>query len=259
MWGVPAQQFGQELLDGAIDDPEELRSNLRDMALANRLLLSNRAVLRRIADWLRELPPEHTATILDVATGAGGLPRAIGRWARRRGRQVRLLASDMDAMVVDVARQALRGSNVALLRHNAWQMPFGDRSIDIVTCAFSLHHFAAMEAVALLREMARVARRGVIVSDLRRSYGGYWGARLLALGMGNRLSRHDGPLSVLRAYTPAEAQALVDVAGIDGRARSEPAFRLVVTFDQVDPAMYPSTLPAPALKSKSRSGGHYIK
>lgn len=231
MRSVPSQRFDAELLDGRIDDLDELRANLRDMALANRLLGINRAVLRRLERWLERPDRSAPVTILDVATGAGGLPRAIERWARRRGQAVKLLASDVDRGVVAIAREMLRLPGIDLIQHNALQMPFGNRSVDIVTCTFALHHFAWEAAIALLREMERVARRGVVVSDLRRSYAGYWGARLLALGPANRLSRHDGPLSVLRAYTPAEARVLVDTAGIRAEVCAERPFRLAVTVD----------------------------
>jgi SAM-dependent methyltransferase len=231
MCAVPAQRFDNELLDGPIDDWRELRTNLQEMALANRLTLSNRSVLRRIEQIVDVLPPDEPVTILDIATGAGGLPRAIERWARRKRRRIVLIASDVAREVVGVARGMLDGSAIKMVRHDALQMPFADRSIDIVTCAFSLHHFAREGVVTLLREMARVARRGAIVSDLRRSYGGYWGARLLALGPWSRLSRHDGPLSVLRAYTADEAQALIEAAGIPARARPEPASRLMLAWE----------------------------
>lgn len=233
---VPAQRFERELLDGRIDDRQALRRNLQDMALANRLTLSNRSVLRRIDGWLGALPGHGPATILDVATGAGALPVAIRRWAGTRGYQVKLVASDGDRAVVGIARQMLRPWDAELVQHDALHMPFADNSVDIVTCVFSLHHFVADAAVRLLREMARVARVGVVVSDLRRTYGGYWGARLLALAPVSPLSRHDGPLSALRAYTVAEAQQLVEAAGINsGCVFAEPAFRLLVIMDKTDP------------------------
>ncbi len=231
MGRVPDQRFDSELLDGPLDDPEELRVNLRDMALANRLLLSNRSVLRRIASWLSGLPVHETPTVLDVATGSGGLARAVAHWARSRGRRMRLVASDIDPMVMRIASRTLPMEDASLVRHDALRMPFADQSIEIVTCAFSLHHFGRDAATRLLREMARVARLGVVVSDLRRSYIGYWGARLLALGPVSPLSRHDGPLSVLRAYTPLEAQGLIEAAGLPGRALAEPIFRVALTVD----------------------------
>ena len=117
------------------------------MALANWLLLSHRGVLQRIARWIERLPASVPATVLDVATGAGGLPCAIQRWAQRQGRQVRLLASDIDTLVLQVAEKTGQRCGTHLIQHDALQMPYGDRSIDVVTCAFALHHFERTTAL----------------------------------------------------------------------------------------------------------------
>ena len=63
--------------------------------------------------------------------------------------------------------------------------------------------------------MRRVARRGVIVNDLVRGWFGYLGAWLLTRVLSdNPLTRHDGPLSVRRAYTPVEMARLAERAGL---------------------------------------------
>jgi len=228
IWNEPTQRFGPELLDGPTHDRVELGANLDDMALANQALGSNRSMLRHLTRLLAHVPASQRISVLDIATGAGGVPRLIGRWARHVGRQVRLIASDLDATVVGIADEQLRRDDVDIIRHDALHLPFADASVEVVTCAFALHHFNPSVAVGVLREMARVARIGIVVSDLRRSYLAYWGARALALVTPNRLSRHDGPLSVLRAYTPREVQALLMQAGIQGRASAEPLFRLTI-------------------------------
>jgi hypothetical protein len=66
-----------------------------------------------------------------------------------------------------------------------------------------------------LREAARVARIGVIVNDLVRARHHWLAARLL-LGVTsrNRYTRHDGPLSVQRAYTRVELRALLAGAAL---------------------------------------------
>jgi hypothetical protein len=103
--------------------------------------------------------------------------------------------------------------------------------VDFVTCSLALHHFDPPAAIALLRELARVARRGAIVTDLRRSRLAYWGARLLALGPWHAMARHDGPLSVLRAYTLPEARALVAAAGLHGASvQARPLFRMLIVI-----------------------------
>jgi len=59
------------------------------------------------------------------------------------------------------------------------------------------------------------------------------GARLLALGPWHAMARHDGPLSVLRAYTLAEVRALTTAAGL-ARARVEtrPPFRMIIVVQK---------------------------
>jgi len=55
-----------------------------------------------------------------------------------------------------------------------------------------------------------------VVNDLTRGWlpwAGGW--VLLHLATRNRFTRHDGPLSVRRAYLPREARALIKGAGLD--------------------------------------------
>ena len=47
-------------------------------------------------------------------------------------------------------------------------LPYPDRSFDVAHASLVVHHCTPDEAVALLREMARVARLGVVVNDLDR-------------------------------------------------------------------------------------------
>ena len=117
------------------------------------------------------------------------------------------------------------------VRGDGLRLPLADGSVDIAVCILTLHHFADDAAVALLREMARVARVGVVVSDLRRSLPAWWGARLLAATVWrhNPITRHDGPLSVRRSFTAGELDALGRTAGLTGvRVRPVPLFRLVL-------------------------------
>jgi hypothetical protein len=65
--------------------------------------------------------------------------------------------------------------------------------------------------------MHRLGRTGFIVNDLRRSrvaYGAAWLASRLTTR--NRLTRHDAPVSIRRAYTPGELADLLDAAGVRG-------------------------------------------
>ncbi|GAC1354687.1 MAG: hypothetical protein NVSMB42_12640 [Herpetosiphon sp.] len=231
MRSVPAQRFDSELADEPIADLDLLAGNFRDMVAADRFLGGRRGLFKRVVGWLQTMPADYTATILDIATGSAEGPLALVNWAGRRKNNVHVIAGDIGYHVMDVARRRVSASAISLLQHDALALPFAAKSVDIVTCTQALHHFQPAEVVKLLREMARVARLGVVINDLRRCWGGYLGARLLALGADNSLSRHDGPLSVLRAYTRAEAQQLLDQAKTGGTAYAEPVFRLSLILD----------------------------
>jgi len=115
-----------------------------------------------------------------------------------------------------VARVARRRSPAAIVRGDALDLPFRDASVHASISTLTLHHFPEDQAVRLLEEMRRVARHRVVVNDLERHRLNHLSARLLAatLWRGNRLTRHDGPLSVLRSFTADELLALGRRAGL---------------------------------------------
>jgi hypothetical protein len=53
----------------------------------------------------------------------------------------------------------------------------------------------------------------------------------LTLWRGNPLTRHDGPLSVLRAFTPSELQQLAAKAGLNGKVYEHYFQRVVLVID----------------------------
>ena len=205
-----------ELLDEPGHAPAELVANFRDIQRVNRLLGGTRIILRALPRLLRAIPPGQTVAILDLATGAGDIPLAIARWARRRGVPVAIIASDSSDEILEIAaRQLATEPMITLARHDARAVPLPDRQFDIVLCSLALHHFSPDDAVRVLREMDRLARVGFVVNDLRRSRVGYGAAWLAArLTTRNRLTRHDAPLSVRRAFTPDELGELLRRAGI---------------------------------------------
>jgi SAM-dependent methyltransferase len=219
-----------ELLDEPMQDPAELEASLEDVAAVNRWLGGRRALIRH----LEQIVPAGSGrvTILDGGTGSADLPRAIVRWARRRGVRVRVVACDIHAQTLEVARRRSVGCpEIAFTRADIRRLPFADRAFDIALLSLTLHHLEGKDQVVALRELARVARRGVIVGELERGWPGYLGARLLAatIWRSNRLTRHDGPLSVLRAFTPAELLALAHEAELDdAQVHRHPLFRLVL-------------------------------
>jgi ubiquinone/menaquinone biosynthesis C-methylase UbiE len=156
-------------------------------------------------------------------------------WASRQGRLLHLTVTDRSPEILAESRRTLAGvAGVNFAVCDARMVPMPAHSFDIVLCSLSLHHFAPEEAVQVLREMDRLSRAGFILNDIRRSLAAYiaaWGASRVATR--NRLTRHDMPLSVLRAYTPDELRALLRQAGIhDAMVTTHPLFRMAAVHRQ---------------------------
>jgi len=109
--------------------------------------------------------------------------------------------------------------------------PFRDKSVDIILLSQVAHHLTNDSVVRLFRACDRLARRAVIVADLRRGALGplaFWcGAR--ALGF-DSVTVADGMTSLRRGYTARELRALLAAAGVGGTVERRPGYRLVATW-----------------------------
>jgi SAM-dependent methyltransferase len=153
-------------------------------------------------------------------------------WARGRGIKVIVTAVDINPLAVREAAAFTREyPEITVAIADGFSLPFADGSFDIVLCAKTMHHFNEEETVRLLKETGRVAAIGYIIMDLRRSWVAWLLISLLArIFSQNRLTRHDGPMSVLRSYTVTELGALADSAGLSGcRIVKQPLWLMVLS------------------------------
>lgn len=222
-----------------MDDPgvalDELSANLRDLGRVNRLFGGTRVILHHLRTIARRAQSKGIE-ILDVATGGADIPVAIVRWARRRGYRIRVVGVDQNPHVLRVARERIREyPEISLEHRDALALPYPARSFDVVLCSLALHHFDYGDGVRLLASLDRIGRMGFIVNDLLRSWHAYaltWLAmRLFCRG---RLVRHDGPLSICRAYTRSEFRKMVEAAGVGGvRMHRHAFFRVALVKEHV--------------------------
>jgi len=222
---TPARRRGFEILDDPAVDAETRRRSLRDVSRSNRLLGGLRAALLELRPALTTDAP---ITLLDVGTGLADIPSRARTLAHRGGARVTIIGMDAATPLLTAARgrldQAVCGDALAL--------PFRDASVDVVMCSQILHHFETADAERLVREVDRVARRAVIVSDLRRSWvaaGGFWFVSFPLRF--HPVTRHDGVVSVLRGFTRGELSDIVrNAVGVTPTIRRRLGFRLTASW-----------------------------
>ncbi|UVI27713.1 methyltransferase domain-containing protein [Paenibacillus spongiae] len=224
----------KELLDG-IDgedsvDSAELEHSLKEVWQVNRYLGGNPALFVHLKRLIREAEPDRPIRILDVATGLADIPLAIVRWAESRQLHITVTGIDIHPRIVQLAADRTKEARaIRIDTGDGRQLPYEDGSFDIVFSNLALHHMDEDGAVRMLQEMRRVARIGWIVTDLQRHPAAYGAAKLLARFVWRSpVTRHDGPLSVLRSFTAKEAGELLARAGLQAEVRKHFPFRLAM-------------------------------
>lgn len=218
-----------ELMDDPGLDPAEHHRALNGLARINRWSRSTTIlwpVLREVANRISGRP----VRALDVATGAGDVPVGLWKRAKAAGVSVEIEACDVSPTALSHALVSAGGAAVRFFRHDVLADPLPG-GFDLVTCSLFLHHLSEPDAVTVLRRM-KEAGTAVAVNDLSRSRSGYllvWAAcRLLTR---SPVVHFDGPVSVRAAFTPREALALAERAGLSG-SQVEPRWpcRLLLTW-----------------------------
>jgi len=173
--------------------------------------------------------------VLDVGTGSGDVPSRVAARLRRKlpGCAAVAVGIDRDPVATRLARGV---SGLRVARGDALRLPLADRSVDLVMAVKFAHHFEGEGLSRLISELARVARRRVIVLDIERHWAAYWGFKLWSLVFTrNRLVRYDGPLSVLRGFTAAELMGVArPLSGFRWTVRRRFGFQIVLVGERVD-------------------------
>jgi 2-polyprenyl-3-methyl-5-hydroxy-6-metoxy-1,4-benzoquinol methylase len=190
---------------------------LRALARINYLSHSAGILWTNLAELARTMAPR-APRVLDVATGGGDIPIRLWRRARRAGLDLHLEGCDISPVALEHARgrAAVAGAPIRVFEYDALSGPTLT-GYDAIMCSLFLHHQDEAQAIALLRRMADMASRLVLVNDLERGWLGWLAAQLGSRVLTTSHVVHvDGPRSVEGAFTRAEALALAERAGLNG-------------------------------------------
>jgi len=230
---VPPRSSAPELLDRGDNARADLEGALHDIRTVNRLLGGSRTLLDALRPFILNCEPGRTLELLDVGTGAADLPLAMARCAAGLGREIRITAVDLDPTTAAIAaRETARSPGIRIVCGDALELPFRPNSFDVVTASMLLHHFEQPRVGQLLARFTELARRAVLVNDLRRHLVP-WGFIALVSRITGRhpMFVHDAPLSVLRGFTADEMlRAARDSGAVSVELKRRWPYRLALTL-----------------------------
>lgn len=231
---LPERRLLPELIDTVPVGSDQLRACLSDLAWVNAVTGAYRPTLT----WLdrlrrrqgRSWSVDRPLRVLDVGSGYGDMLRRIADWAARNQVPVALTGIDCNPAATLAATAATPpGLPITYLTADLFAFETGIHP-DVVISSLFTHHLDDSQLVGFLRWMEDHARLGWYVNDLERSrlchFLVYCAVRVVPL---HWMVIHDAPVSVVRAFAPADWQRLLAEAGIRAaRIESYIPYRLCV-------------------------------
>ena len=136
-----------ELLDTDSGTPEQIAASLSDLQRINRWfggISTARALVERVAERTRS----SRLSLLEIASGAGYVPRTVHERLRKAGIELDVTLLDRSSSHLDHFARSVAGDVLAL--------PFRDASFDLVSCTLFAHHLSPEEFVQFVSEGLRV-------------------------------------------------------------------------------------------------------
>jgi 2-polyprenyl-3-methyl-5-hydroxy-6-metoxy-1,4-benzoquinol methylase len=204
-----------EVMDDPALDPAKHEHALKSLSRINFFSTSASIVwpaIRRLAI----ASPSKQLRVLDIASGAGDVPLALWRKAKRAGLNMEFSGVDLSARAVEFARarSAQASAPIRFEQQDALadHLPEGH---DVVMCSLFLHHLTVDDARRVIGNMAAAAKRLVVVSDLRRSnYGWYLAYAASRVLTRSEVVHIDAVRSVEAAFTMPELRDFAATASL---------------------------------------------
>ena len=204
-----------EHLDKGDYSAEEYEGCIVELQQVNRWLGDASALRSSLLTEITKLDLR-SFSVIDVGAGSGELLRVIANWAGKTKRKAKLTGLELNLRSAQaIVDQRAAFPTISAVRADAFKLPFANDQFDYSICSLFTHHFKNDDAVRVLRELSRVARRAVFVIDLHRHPVAYYFFTTIArMFLHNRLIREDGALSILRSFKPEELESLARRAGL---------------------------------------------
>jgi SAM-dependent methyltransferase len=225
MTSLATRAIAEELMDGEDLDAATYAAVVGDLARVNVVTMAARPTLDFLARGTRGMM---RFKLLDVGFGDGDMLRRIARWAERRGIVADLVGVDLNPRSA-LAAAAHTPDDLPIRYVTGDYADLAGQGWDFVISSLVAHHMTHAQLVAFLRFMEAETARGWLVNDLNRHGFAHWGFPILArLARWHPIVRHDGTLSIARAYRPAEWPPILAEAGVTADIYRAFPFRLCV-------------------------------
>lgn len=152
--------------------------------------------------------------IADFCSGSGDLPCEIVALGKRHGVRVKVEAVEAHPATSAIGREFCREiPDIHFVQADVREWEPSGAPPDWIVCSLALHHFTEADALVILKNMWRHARRGVLLADLERCRWAAAGIYAASVFYREPMTREDMRRSALAAFSFQELRELTVRAG----------------------------------------------
>ena len=201
-----------ELMDAPDIPVKLLHKNLGELDILNRYLGGHSISMEGIKRLMTDR--QKVYHIVDLGCGSGDVLKYIARWARSNQCRVKLTGVDRNPDAIQyLVKNCSQYPEINGVVSDYKDFLATAPKIDIVHSSLFCHHLNNHELLDLFRHLKTYSCEGFVINDLQRSSIAYYSVWIFTrLLNGSVLSKHDGPISVLRAFTRKELVTLLKQA-----------------------------------------------
>jgi len=189
-----------ELLDTDDGSPSEIAASLQDLEFLNWAFggeATTLSLLRQVA----AKAGRSSLRLLEIGAGLGTVPISARKVLAASGIQLDVTLLDRVPVHLNRNERCIVGDALAL--------PFRGASFDVVSCCLFAHHLEPDEILTCVNEALRVSKVAVLINDLVRHRLHFALACAARAIYRSRITCHDAPASVRRAYTVNEMRRML--------------------------------------------------
>lgn len=215
-----SSKFAQRSPDGEIMDDltckgEVVDQTLRELEFINRTLGGNQITITGVKKLLQK-KLNSPIEIIDLGCGGGDMLALLARKFSKENGELKFIGIDANPNIIDFARKNIAGnSGIKFESVNILSDNFRSKTFDIAIATLFFHHFSSAQLVDILKNLYARCSIGMVINDLHRHPLAYYSIKFLTqMFSKSSMVKFDAPLSVLRGFSRAELEEILQKAGI---------------------------------------------
>ena len=212
-----SRSYQEELMDDLNAPTDELHLNLDEIIQINKIT-GGPAVSIQGVKRLLESTSKNEIHFVDIGCGGGDMLAYLAKQTPRSGVKFKLTGVDFQPKAIDFAKKKYPwlADRVNWIVADYKELLQSGFKADVFHAALFCHHFTDEELVSFFSSLKEASELGFIINDLHRHPLAYYGVKAInTVASKSRFTKHDAPLSVLRAFKKSELQDLLSQAGVE--------------------------------------------